>query len=54
MENEAFIKEIKVGFGVVVLGFFRTLFTHFLRGLTELENKIHCAIKKRLHSDAAA
>lgn len=54
MENEAFIEEIKVGFGVVVLGFLRAFFKRFIRGLAILENKLHCALKKRLHADAAA
>ncbi len=48
METETFIQEVKVGFGVVVLGFLRTFFSRIIRGVIILEYKLRCAIKKRL------
>lgn len=48
METEAFIEKVKVGVGVVVLGFLRGFFTRMVRGLIILEHKLRCAIKKRL------
>jgi len=54
MDNEAFIKEIKVGFGVMVLGFLRNLFLRVIRRLTVLAEKLECALEKRLQADAIA
>lgn len=48
MKNEAFIKEVKVGFGGVIFHFFKTLFKLTVRGLTILENKIVGLLKKKL------
>ena len=50
METEAFIEKVKVGVGVVVLGFLRGFFTRMVRGLIILEHKLRCAIKKRLQN----
>ena len=50
METEAFIEKVKVGVGVVVLGFLRGFFTRMVRGLMILEHKLRCAIKKRLQN----
>ena len=54
MKNEAFIEEVKVGFGVFLLGLFRNLFKRMIRGLTILEEKLADAIEKRLPLNAAA
>ena len=54
MENEAFIEEVKVGFGVFLMGFFRNLFKRVIRGLVILEKKLADAIKKRLPLRSAA
>ena len=54
MKNEAFMDEVKVGFGVMVLGFLRDLFTRIIRGLTILQNKLTDAVEKRLLTGAVA
>ena len=54
MKNETFIEEVKVGFGVFLMGFFRNLFKRILRGLTILEKKLADAIEKRLPLRSAA
>ncbi len=54
MKNEAFIEEVKVGFGVFLMGFFRNLFKRIVRGLVILEKKLADAIKKRLPLRSAA
>ena len=54
MKNEAFIEEVKVGFGVFLMGFFRTLFKRIVRGLVILEKKLADAIKKWLPLRSAA
>lgn len=54
MKNEAFMDEVKVGFGVMVLGFLRDLFTRIIRGLTILQNKLTNAVEKRLLTGAVA
>ncbi len=54
MENEAFIAEVKAGFGVFILGILCNLFKRMIRGLTILERKLTDAIEKRLPLDAVA
>ncbi len=54
METEAFIKEVKVGFGVFVLGVVRAFFIRVIRGLTVLKNKLVFAIKKQLPEETVA
>ena len=54
MKNEAFIEEVKVGFGVFLVGFFRNLFKRIVRGLVILEKKLADAIKKWLPLRSAA
>ena len=40
MENEAFVEEMKVGFGVLVLELMRSLFVRVIRRLTVLVDKL--------------
>ncbi len=54
MKNETFIEEVKVGFGVFLMGFFRNLFKRMVRGLVILAKKLEDAIKKRLPLRSAA
>jgi hypothetical protein len=41
MENDTFIESVKVGVGVVALGFFRTIFTRFFRRFIILTKHRH-------------
>ena len=50
METETFVEKVKVGVGVVAVGFLRKFFFRMIRGLIILERKLRCAIKKRLQS----
>ena len=54
MKITTFIEEVKAGFGVFLLGFFRNLFKRMIRSLTILEKKLTDAIEKRLPLNAAA
>lgn len=54
METEAFIKEVKVGFGVFVLGVVRAFFIRVIRGIIILKNKLVSAIKKQIPVETVA
>ena len=54
MKNEAFVEEMKVGFGVLVLELMRSLFVRIIRRLTVLVDKLESALEKRLQQKASA
>jgi hypothetical protein len=54
MKNEAFVEEMKVGFGVLVLELMRSLFVRIIRRLTVLVDKLESALEKRLQQKMVA
>lgn len=54
MENQEFVKEVKVGLGVFLLGVIKAFFVRVFRGLTILKNKLVDGVKKEFPPDTVA
>lgn len=54
METQEFVKEVKVGLGVFLLGVIKAFFVRVFRGLTVLKNKLVSGVNKQFPADAVA
>ena len=54
METQEFVKEVKVGLGVCLLGVIKAFFVRIFRGLMVLKNKLVNGVNKQFPADTVA